>query len=202
MRPARRIHAITLGLAAGLLPARAAAQPAEVPPPQSQPAHVTVADELRRWSGARPANLPRAELARLAAIEFAAAVAAADGRRAEAVTDAIGYQALPFEGRLPETPARPRSPQELGEGVDRRRGCDIGGLPAGCFDVLSTEELGRRFPAVKDWILPPQDVVIRVVPVDGVEPRWLARPACIVVRLRGARATVVGGNLLAALHER
>ena len=45
----------------------------------------------------------------------------------------------------------------------------------------------------------PDDRAVVFTPVDGPNGDWISRPGCLVVRLRGTRPTVMGGNLLACL---
>jgi hypothetical protein len=76
----------------------------------------------------------------------------------------------------------------------------VAGLPAECAAVVEREKLRDEFPAVATWMLGMEDlaVVFRPRPSEHVAG-WLTHDACLVVRLRGERATIVGGNLLEAL---
>jgi hypothetical protein len=176
----------------------------------------------KREQSATPAPalpaLSRNDLALRTALDFCIAIGAGDGQRAAAALDVVGYQALPLSGKLPESAEKPLSQIELIPQVGRRLPFDVSGMPASAFCVLSRGDLTQQFPAVAQWVLPQQDIVIRITPdhIGAGDPagaaaaadahaaaaptsEWLRQPACVVVRIRGQRATIVGGNLLAAL---
>src|SRR5690606_9921002 len=54
--------------------------------------------------------------------------------------------------------------------------------------------------AASEWMLP-VDYALLLTP-DPARPRWIARPACLIIRVRGVDATIVGGNLFDALPAR
>ena len=78
---------------------------------------------------------------------------------------------------------------------------DLARLTMDRVEIVPHEKLRDTFPAVATWMLP-QDlaVVFRTAPADQVS-NWLMHDACLVVRVRGERATVLGGSLLQALAE-
>ncbi|RMF84343.1 MAG: hypothetical protein D6744_03270 [Planctomycetota bacterium] len=54
------------------------------------------------------------------------------------------------------------------------------------------------FPAVAAWMLP-RDYALVVEPAGAGVHDWVTRRACLVIRVRGRRATIVGGNLIEVL---
>jgi hypothetical protein len=153
---------------------------------------------LDRLSQTAPREQSRTDLALRAALEFCVAAAAADGPRAAAVIDPVGYHALPLEGRLPDQPALPVPPREIAERISRRTAFDLRSASVNAFTALSLEDAKLQFPAAGQWMLPPQDALIRIAPLEAAGAHWVTRPACLVVRLRGSRATVIAGTFFDA----
>lgn len=168
---------------------------------ESQPGEETAAGARRRLARVRPDKRSAAEHALLAGLEFALAVGHADGSRAAKLVDAAGYQPLPLEGELPEKPAKPLLGKEVGEFVADRRPTAVDSLPLHCFQVFTREQLRGEFPAVATWMLPQDRAVVLRPAADGDVPHWITRPACLVVRIRANKATILGGNLLGVLAD-
>ncbi|MBK9127361.1 MAG: hypothetical protein IPM13_06135 [Phycisphaerales bacterium] len=130
------------------------------------------------------------------------AVSAADGDRAVRWLDATGYQPLPLEGPLPDPPGKPVLAAEITGQIKSRPAAPIAGLPPEAVAVLRRGDVAARFASVGQWMLPGDFGVVFEAAHDFREPPWLARDALVVVRVRGSRATVIGGNLLEALTMR
>jgi len=223
-------------------------------PPATKPAE-TLATVRQRLTRIKPDQRSRHEAALLATLDFVLALGDAQGPRAAARVDAVGYQALPLSGELPERPARAiargtvakdpvpgqkarggkshsrSGPAEKGKDsetidsiaseagptgkasgagsgdagtlsqmISAHLQIEVGGLPAECAAVVEREKLRDEFPAVATWMLPTEDLAVVFRPAPGERATgWLSYDACLVVRLRGDRATIVGGNLLEAL---
>lgn len=160
--------------------------------PSSAPS--TLSDELIRLRSIQKPHDD--EIALRAALEFVAAIGDADGPRAAKIVDVVGYQPLPFTGALPDPPAPSHTPAQIQQWVTSRPKVAIGALSSGSWEALN-EASGRiSFPAVTRWMLPEDHLF--VFHAGGPE-HWLTRDACVVVRTRGSRPTIVGGNLIAAL---
>ena len=169
-------------------------------PPASQPAEAADVDSALRRLRARPSEeRSRKDLALQTGLEFCMAVAKPDGARAAELLTVVGYQALPREGELPEKPARPIDRPTFQKWVDGRKPARVGALAIENFDLLDHEALRPRFPAVARW-MSAQDFALLIEPPADETPNWVNRTCCVVVRLRGRKAVVVGGNLLAALQ--
>ena len=178
-------------------PATQPAAPQPAPEPETGPATLgRVARELAR--------LPRNErtpekLALQAGLEFMLAVSAADGDRAVRWLDATGYQPLPIEGPLPDPPGKPVLAPEIAAQIKSRPAAPIAGLPPEAVAALRRADVAARFASVGQWMLPGDFGVVFESVHDPREPPWLPRDALVVVRVRGVRATVMGGNLLETL---
>ncbi len=97
-----------------------------------------------------------------------------------------------------EAPAAER--ETISARVSARPKIELAGWPAECVIVADRQAVRAAFPAVARWMLPTEDIAILVRPPPGPPVQGgLTQEACLVVRLRGDRATIVGGNLLAAL---
>lgn len=209
-RPARR--------PAATRPAqRPASQPTSLP--TTQPAELPTlpiptardADEPYASARRRLARLPAAQRepedhALLAALDFVLALDRGDGAKAAERIDAVGYTALPLTGELPEKPDKPLLPAAVADRV-KARGEPTGlgaaprldEVPLHTVRVLTPPALREEFPAVALWMLPQDLAVVFRAPEDGPARGWLTCPACVVVRIRADRATIIGGNLLDAL---
>jgi len=174
---------------------RAASQPASQPGTEPAP-HETVREAFTRIARLPARQQTDRDLALLAGLDFCMAIGAQAGDHIEKRLDVVGYQALPLSGPLPETPDKPLSAKALRELAQQRRPVNIGDLPAERFGLLTREAAREHFSAVADWMLP-EDFALLVEPaeLDG----WVGHTCCLVIRVRGRTATVIGGNLLAAL---
>ncbi len=183
-------------------PPAAASQPATQPAaptrPTTRPAHEPILAARERLSRIAPAQRTLDEHALLTTIDFALALAAADGSRAASLVDVVGYQPLPLEDELPERPDKPALPAVLEQQIAARQPAQIERLTADDFDVLTRDAVRARFAAVATWMLPEDRAVVSRPPAQPL-PGWVQREACLVIRVRAGKATIVGGNLLEAL---
>lgn len=178
-------------------PRATATQPAE---PVEPTIPGSIGEAHQRLALRKVSELKPAELAARSAYEFCLAAGAADGERAAQVTDAVGYQALPPEGDLPESAERPIPVEQVQVEIAKRRRGDVARLPIETLATQTRGELRAQFPAVAKWMLP-DDFALVATPSQDAGGQWITKPACLVVRVRGNRATIVGGNLLAALAD-
>ncbi|MBU0638573.1 MAG: hypothetical protein KKB50_06890 [Planctomycetes bacterium] len=154
-------------------------------------------ETFAQLSQADPQTLSRAERALVVTLDFCLAVGRGDGERAAARVDVVGYHALPEIGDLPEAPERPLSRRRLGALIEAGHKAAIDHLPVTAFTVCERQATRAMFPAAAEWMLP-HDLVVVIEPVPATGPDWIKRRACLVIRLRGRNAVVVGGNLLSA----
>lgn len=173
------------------------------PPPQpsaSQPVEAANVDStLRRLRATPSKERSRTDLALGAGLEFCLAVGKPDGARAAELLTVVGYQALPLEGELPEKPEKPIDRPTFQKWVDGRASAQVGALALQRFELLDRKALRPLFPAVARWMLA-QDFALLIQPPTDENVNWVKRACCVVVRLRGRKAVIVGGNLLAALR--
>jgi len=134
-----------------------------------------------------------------AALSFAIEIGRADGSAVAALVVPVGYQELPLAGDLPERPAKPLQRAALKARIADRQLIETTRVPSSCLDVLKRDELRDKFPAVATWMLPGDLAIIYHVSIGDKWPRWITRDACAVVRIRGRRASIVGGNVLDVL---
>ncbi len=180
--------------------ARGQSKPAQ-PPPTTQPAaRETVAAAHRRLTQIPAKELSREQIALKTTLTLALAIEKADGEGAAKLLDAVGYHALPLEGRLPEKPDKPLTPDEFRERIERLSPTRVDSFPADTFEVLDRVALRGEFGAVAEWMLP-QDRAVVIRPARDADGGWVSRSCCLVVRLRARKPTIVGGNLLAALRQ-
>jgi hypothetical protein len=179
------------------LPVSGQAEPSSQP--ATRPATETMASARQRLLHLRPGERSRRDRARLVAMELILAIGQAGGREAAAVIDPVGYQSLPLEGELPDKPDKPISPAAFEKEIAARRPADLGELPADLLQVVVPDGLREEFPAIATWMLPQDLAVVIRAPADHAVPNWITRDACLVVRIRGEKATILGGNLLEAL---
>jgi len=159
---------------------------------------ISAAALLRRLDGLRRERLTRDDRALRAGLAFCAAVRRARGQAAFPLVEAIGYQPLPLSGPLPISPGRPVRPEVLARLIDKRKAGAFD-FPAECFRVVDKKTLRREFPAVARWMLP-GDRALVVAPPPTPAADWVGRRCCLVIRVRGSQATIIGGNLFAALR--
>lgn len=157
----------------------------------------TLADRLNALRPARHARLSDRDAALRAAIEFIVAVGDADGARAARLVDTVGYQPLPRSGPLPETPAKPVPPDALRKVIDQLARFDAARLSESSLSLGARDLARDAFPAVAAWMLPGDFVAVLHPAAD--QPRWISEPACIVVRVRAGRPSVLGGTLIEQL---
>ena len=172
---------------------------APVVEPESQPAHETVAAARQRLARLKPQARSAEDHALLVGLGFALAVGQANGPRAAAMIDAVGYEVLPLEGDLPEKPVKALLSDAVEQRITGRRPAAVDDLQRDRFQVFSRRRLQNEFPAVAAWMLPEDRAVVFRASTDTPSTGWLARDACIVVRIRADKATIVGGNLFEAL---
>ena len=179
----------------------ASAQSRPTSQPTTQAAPETVSAARQRLARIKSRDRSPEERALLVTLDFALAAAQSDPRRAIAVVDATGYQTLPLTGELPEKPDKPLLGAALERQLQGLPRADLARLTMDRVEIVPHEKLRDTFPAVATWMLP-QDlaVVFRTAPADQVS-NWLMHDACVVVRIRGEHATVLGGSLLQALAE-
>jgi hypothetical protein len=181
-------------------------QPTSQPAATSEPAAVPPAGETIAQARRRLARIPLAQrtpsdLALLAAIDFALAVAEPDGRRAASMVEVVGYQPLPLTGDLPEPPDKPIWCADVEKRIAARSPVKLTELKRERLEVHTRAKTKPLFPPIAAWMLAQDRVVVFQPSVDPPLPGWVTRPACIVVRLRAGRTTVMGGNLLEVLGE-
>lgn len=145
----------------------------------------------------RLADLDRAQIALRTALAFCLAVGVGDGAAAAERIDAVGYQQLPAVGPLPLDPQRPIPARRIGQWVDVLPDVAVDRLPAGRFRLIDRAALAARAPAAATWMLP-RDYAVLIEP-DASAAGWVRRPACLIVRVRGRRGTIVAGTLFSAL---
>jgi len=145
-----------------------------------------------------PALTPN-ERALRAVLDLTLALGHADGKRAALVIDGSGYQPLPETGELPERPDKPLHAPAVAALVSARAPAPLGDLPVESFRVARAREIESMYPAIACWMLSREDRAVLIRAPDPPVAGWIARDAVVVVRLRGAMATVVGGTLLDCL---
>ena len=149
-------------------------------------------------SASEPASGPPALQALRAATRFTQAVYVGNGQEVYPLLDAIGYQRLPLSGPLPADPGRPMTPAAVARLVDSLGRHGKLQLDPEAFSVVKREQLRRWFPAAARW-MSPQDYAVVIEP-GGLPGDWLGRRCCLVVRIRGRRAQIIGGNLFSAIR--
>jgi len=176
-------------------------KPAQAPPTSQPAVRETVAAAHIRLTRIPAKDLSQEQIALKTTLALALAIGKADGEGAVKLLDAVGYHALPLEGRLPEKPDKPLTVDEFRQCIERRDPTRVASLPADTFEVLDRVALRKEFAAVAEWMLP-QDRAVVIRPANDADSDWVTRSCCVVVRLRARKPTVLGGNLLAALKER
>ena len=203
-RPKHRAGKATSKPARAVRPTLAAeSQPTTQPAAASQPAAPPVNEPIvgprQRLARIAPERRTLDEHALLTTADFVLALGRADGARAAALVDAVGYQPLPLEGELPEKPDKPWLPAVLEKQLAARRPVEVERLTADDFTVLTRDGVRTRFAAVATWMLPEDRAVVCWPPATQRVAGWVQREACLVVRVRASRATIVGGSLLELL---
>lgn len=163
-------------------------------PPQWPDATITtVAGALERLPAVPIRSLTSRDLALLAGLRFCEAAARGDPAAADWI-EAVGYQPLPRDGDLPEHPDKPLSAAALRTQLSRVNASPIGGAPLGRFSIHDPRTIAPMFPAVAAWMSPTRDYAIVIDPGPELSG-WIDVRHCLVVRVRGLRATVMGGTL-------
>lgn len=188
-----------------VLASSAAAPPRRNPPPPTQPTIDTSGQadpQSLTAMRARLASTPAAQRtdpdrALLAAVEFLIAIARPDGAAAAAIVDATGYQPLPARGDLPLDPTPPLRRETLAASLERAAPLSIHAVRASGLRVVRRGELVES-EAVALWMLP-TDFAVALRPPADAAAGWPAAETCLVVRVRGSKAHIVGGTLLEAL---
>ena len=135
-----------------------------------------------------------------AGLDFCKAVGKPNADAAVRLVDEGGYQALPLSGPLPEKPEKPIQPDRLAATIKARQSARVGELAADFFHLCHRDDLPRSFSAVAQWMLP-QDFALVIEQADRDTPNWVTRRCCLVIRVRGSRPSIVGGNLFDALEQ-
>ncbi len=174
----------------------AASQPADPPEPTTPP--TSAIERLERLKHKRENKLTRAELATLSGLDFSLAVGVADAERALGRVDAVGYQPLPLHDALPEKPERALQPDALREALRRRVRADLSQLPPDALSLKTRAELRELFPEAARWMGDDDYALVIDAPAQPVA-NWVTQRHCIIIRVRGRRATIIGGTLLEEL---
>jgi hypothetical protein len=159
---------------------------------------VTIADRFKELRAKPPSRLSRQEIAFRSGVEFCLLVGVGNSGRAVEHLDVVGYQPLPLDGLLPEDPPRPIDAETVREWIASRPESNVDDAPVRCFRAVDRVELRERFAAVADWMLPSDYALLIEVAPQKVR-HWVRRSACLVIRVRAGRASIVGGNLFQAL---
>ncbi|MFN0135300.1 MAG: hypothetical protein ACKVS9_04190, partial [Phycisphaerae bacterium] len=137
------------------------------------------------------------EIATLAALEFCTAIAACDATRAGELLDATGFQPLPMQGPLPYPPTRPMLAVDLAASFKARTAALIDEMLLEKVQLVKRAGVEHDFLAVAEWMLPSDHAAL--LEPDAQTPGWVTRRCVVVIRVRGRRPWVMGGNILAAL---
>ncbi len=181
---------------------RPASQPTSAPAdPPVAPEVETIAEFVRRTERSRTAPKSDAERARVAALQFLAAVARADGEAAAARLDVVGYQPLPLSGGLPNPPVRPQTIAEFKRWLETQPARPWGAWRAIDFVVKPRSEMAESHAPAAQWMLP-EDFALIYQPDENHPPAAGAAATipidldagCLVVRVRGPKATIIGGS--------
>lgn len=170
-----------------------ASEPAEPVPPQGE----TIGYTIRRLRRVGAKQLKEGEVATLAALEFCSAIAGCDSVKVADALDATGFQPLPLEGALPYPPVRPMLPVDLTESFKARTAVSIDEVLLEKVQIVKRAGVEHDFPAVAEWMLPGDHAA--VLDPDPQTPGWVTRRCVVVIRVRGRRPWVMGGNILTAL---
>jgi hypothetical protein len=163
--------------------------------PWPDPAIETVGPTLERLAQIPNRTLTERELALFAGLRFCDALARGDGSLAAELIEAVGYQPLPLEGDLPETPTKALLPGMVRDSMQGRVTTSLSGTPLRRFAVHDYRSLAARFPAIATWMLPAEDYAVVIEPSPET-PGWVSKRGCIVIRMRARKPAIMGGNLL------
>ena len=106
----------------------------------------------------------------------------------------------PLSGPLPERPARSIYAAALEPQIASRASVALDNVPRATIAIQTAAQLKSQFPAIAEWMLPTNDLAVVFTPPDPPVAGWLRRPACLIVRVRADRGTVIGGTVLQALE--
>lgn len=174
--------------------------PAQESQPATQPAE-TLEVALKRLRAIPHKQLHDRDIALRTGIQFLIAAGTGDTRTAVADIDATGFQPLPLTGDLPEAPAKPLGSADVSALIsDRMPRSATATFSAESVALVHAKDVRQKFPAIAKWMLP-TDYAVLISPVAG-QPNWVRQPACIVVRVRGTNAKIMGGNLFSAVEAR
>lgn len=177
----------------------AAKQKAEPPPPPPWPdsSVQTLAAAVERLRVVPSKNLTKSDLALQAGLEFSLAFANVDGERAAALVEAVGFQPFATNAPLSENPSAPHLPTVIREQVGARQRISLGQTALTNFSIRDCEELRAEFPYMAQWMLA-DDLAVVISPDEQVA-NWISEKSVLIIRMRGRRATVAGGNFFQSL---
>lgn len=167
------------------------------PPPWPDASVQTLAQAVERLRLVPPKNLTKADIALHSGLEFCLALANADGERTAGLIEAVGFQPFSSSAPLPENPPPPHLPSVIREQIQTRRPVSIGHAALSIFSVRDREQLHGDFPYMAQWMLTDDFAV--VISPDEQLTNWLPEKSALIIRMRGRRATVAGGNLFQTL---
>lgn len=174
-------------------------QKAEPPPPPPWPdASVQTLDQaVERLRVVPPKNLTKADLALQAGLEFCQALSNADGDRTAGLIEAVGFQPFSAGAPLPENPLPPHLRSVIREQTQARQPGSVGHAALSIFSIRDREQLHAEFPYMAQWMLADDFAV--VISPDEQMTSWLPEKSALIIRMRGRRATVAGGNFFQTL---
>lgn len=161
-------------------------------------AELTLADLRNRCAAVPRERRTPDDAALLAATDFTLALLAGDSRTIIDSVEVIGYQPLPSDDRLAPYPQKPIAAHAIAARFAHVQ--TVGGVPRAVgVTVLTRDQVRERHPAAARWMLPDDRAVVIPKPT-AMASGWIVQDAFLVVRMRGRRAAIVGGNLLEALE--
>jgi hypothetical protein len=184
LRRVRPVGTITLALFMPALLGQAASAPS---------GGETVGERLAELVRVPAKQRSSKDIAEQLALEFCAAIGEADGARLESLVYVVGYQPLPLAGELPDPPHRPIPPAALAKRVGARQKAGVLSVEMARFALKPPVDVREPFPAIARWMAS-DDWALIVHPI-GIAG-WPTESRCIVIRVRGGRAAVIGGNLI------
>jgi hypothetical protein len=129
---------------------------------------------------------------------FVLALGRNDAKAAAGMVDVVGYQALPLTGPLANPPKPPVSPTDFQAYLGKHQFAAASDVRLSAVELRTAAEIATTFGAVSRWMTD-QDLALVLPSAAEGGPAWLAQRGCIVLRVRGPRAVVRGGNLFNAL---
>ena len=165
--------------------------------PNSQ---VTVGGALRGLNFLKTARLHERHIALRTGLGFALALSRSDGKAAAALIDVVGYQPLPLVGPIKNPPTPVWARENMQAYITGSAFGPLADVRLNALELRTAEELAPTFSAVSRWMTS-QDIALVIHGAAEGGPAWLPQRSCIVVRVRGPRAVVRGGNLFNALQK-